>query len=75
MNFRFTVVETNLNRAEFRWKWLRFLQHTALARQHRLLSWFCLLGAAILMGWITSKPLVATLFDPAWRGRLSSLGP
>ena len=26
MSFRFTIVETSLNRAEFRWKWLKFLQ-------------------------------------------------
>ena len=26
MNFRFTVLETSVNRAEFRWKALRLLQ-------------------------------------------------
>jgi hypothetical protein len=30
MNSRFTVVETNLNRAEFRWKWLRLLRASSI---------------------------------------------
>ena len=61
MSFRFTVVETSLNRAEFRWKWLRFLQHSFL-----LGIVFCLLvllfGAAIILGWVTSKTLATTFF-------------
>src|SRR6266567_2216632 len=61
MNLRFTVVETTLNRAEFRWKWLRFLRHTFL-----LGIILCLLvllfGGAIAFGWITSKTLATTFF-------------
>jgi len=61
MNLRFTVVETTLNRAEFRWKWLRFLRHTFL-----LGIILCLLvllfGGAIAFGWITSKALATTFF-------------
>ena len=61
MNFRFTVIETALNRAEFRWKWLRFVQHTALLGSIVCLL-VCLLGISIVAGWISSKALVATLF-------------
>ena len=61
MSSRFTVVETNLNRAEFRWKWLRFLQHSFL-----LGSILCALllgfGGAILSGWVTSRGLATTFF-------------
>jgi hypothetical protein len=61
MNFRFSVVETSLNRAEFRWKWLKFLQHSFL-----LGCIFCalvlLFGGAILIGWVTSKALATTFF-------------
>jgi hypothetical protein len=57
MSYRYTIVETSLNRAEFRWKWLRFLEHSFL-----LGSILCLLlllcGGAILLGWITSKAVV-----------------
>src|SRR5439155_13244014 len=61
MNFRFTVVETSLNRAEFRWKWLRFLQHTfTLGITLSLLA--LLFGVAILSGWVTSKALATTFF-------------
>ena len=60
MNYRYTVVETSLNRAEFRWKWLRFLRHSFL-----LGSILCLLvllfGGAVLCGWVTSRA-VATAF-------------
>src|SRR5436853_7578758 len=61
MNFRFTVVETSLNRAEFRWKWVRFLQHT-----FTLGIIMCLLtvgfGVAVLGGWVVSKALAVTFF-------------
>jgi hypothetical protein len=61
MSLRFTVVETSLNRAEFRWKWLRFLQRSFL-----LGGIVCLLvllfGGAILWGWITSKAVATTFF-------------
>ena len=61
MNLRFTIVETSLNRAEFRWKWLKFLQRSFL-----LGSIICLLvllfGGAAIFGWITSKALATTFF-------------
>src|SRR5260370_26819086 len=61
MNFRFTAVETSLNRAEFRWKWLRLLELSSLVG-----GVVCLLaliiGIAILLGFITSKSLAATIF-------------
>ncbi len=60
MSNRYAVVETSLNRAEFRWKWLKFLQHSFL-----LGSIVCTLvlvfGGAILVGWVTSMTL-ATMF-------------
>jgi hypothetical protein len=60
MQFRFTIVETNLNRAEFRWKWLRFLQHT-----FTLGIILCLVALsvvlAILSGWITSRTSAVTI--------------
>ena len=61
MNFRFTVVETSLNQAEFRWKWLRFLRHS-LTLGIVLSLLVLLLGGAILAGWITSKPLAISLY-------------
>src|SRR5438045_526971 len=61
MNFRFTIVETSLNRAEFRWKWLRFLQHTFTLGI--VLCLFALgIGIALLSGWLASKTLVITIF-------------
>jgi hypothetical protein len=61
MNNRFTVVETSLNRAEFRWKWLKFLQHSFL-----LGSILCALtlvfAVGIIGGWVTSKALATTFF-------------
>jgi len=60
MQFRFTTVETSLNRAEFRWKWLRFLQHTfALGIVLCLLTLSFVL--AIISGWITSKSTAITI--------------
>jgi len=60
MQFRFTIVETSLNRAEFRWKWLRFLQHTFV-----LGIVLCLLtlsfALAIVGGWLTSKSTGITI--------------
>src|SRR6266702_321121 len=61
MNFRFTVVETTLNRAEFRWKWLRFLRHTFLMGIILCLL-VLLFGGAIVVGWITSKALATSFF-------------
>jgi hypothetical protein len=60
MQFRFTIIETSLNRAEFRWKWLRFLQHT-----FTLGVVLCLIGLALALaivgGWITNKTLAITI--------------
>src|ERR1035441_6873048 len=61
MSFRFTVVETSLNRAEFRWKWLKFLQHSFLLGVI-LCVLVLLFGAAIILGWVTSKLLATTFF-------------
>jgi hypothetical protein len=61
MNFRFTVVETSLNRAEFRWKWLRFLQYTAVLGIV-LCTLALLFGGMMLAGWIASKGLAITFF-------------
>src|SRR5437016_900567 len=61
MDFRFIIVETSLNRAEFRWKWLRFLQHSfALGGVLSLLV--LLFGGAIVLGWVTSKTLATVFF-------------
>ena len=61
MNFRFTVVETSLNRAEFRWKWLRFFQYSFLLGG--ILSLVVLLfGGAIVLGWVTSKAFATAVF-------------
>ncbi|HEY5915227.1 MAG TPA: hypothetical protein VJA21_31930 [Verrucomicrobiae bacterium] len=61
MNFRFTVLETSLNRAEFRWKWHRFVQRSSvLGIVVGLL--LLLLGVSILQGWITDQNLVLALF-------------
>ena len=61
MNSRFTVVETSLNQAEFRWKWLKFLQHSFLLGGI-LCALVLLFGGAILYGWVTSKALATTFF-------------
>src|SRR5437660_5505027 len=50
----FTIVETSLNRAEFRWKWLRFWQRS-FALGTALGLFLLLFGSAILLGWVTSK--------------------
>lgn len=60
MNSRFTVVETNLNRAEFRWKWLRILRVSSL-----LGILVCVgligLGLAISHGWLSSRAVAFTV--------------
>ena len=61
MSNRFAVVETSLNRAEFRWKWLRFLQHSFLLGCI-LCALVLLFGGAIIFGWVTSKSLATTFF-------------
>ena len=60
MNFRFTVLETSVNRAEFRWKALRLLQLSSVLGVVVSLL-FLALGAAILGGWIVSKPAAVAL--------------
>jgi hypothetical protein len=61
MSFRFTVLETSLNRAEFRWKWLRLVQHSFLLGL--ILCLLALLfGVAIVGGWVASKTLAIGFF-------------
>ena len=68
MKFRFTIVESNLNRAEFRWKWLHFLQRSSILGI--VLSLAAVLFAyAILQGWVTS-----TSFGIAFFACLAGLG-
>src|SRR6267142_5054412 len=61
LNSSFTIVETSLNRAEFRWKWLLFLQ-----RSFALGAIVCLLvslfGGALLLDWVTSKTFALIFF-------------
>src|SRR5262249_44930894 len=75
MNSRFTTVETSLNRAEFRLKWLRLWE-----RSFALGCVVCLVllafGGAVLLGWVRSKPVgialvvvLAGLSVGIWRGR------
>ncbi len=64
MNFRFTVVETSLNRTEFRWKWLRFVQCSSVLGILLCLT-ALIFGAVIKAGWITSMPL-ALAFLALW---------
>ena len=61
MSFRYTVVETSLNRAEFRWKWLKFLQHSFLLGSI-LCALVLLFAGGIIGGWVTSKALATTFF-------------
>src|SRR5438128_2822189 len=60
MNSRFTVFETSLNRAEFRWKWLRILRHSSL-----LGIGLCLaaigLEYSIISGRLTNKSAALTV--------------
>ena len=61
MNSRFTIVEMSLNRAEFRWKWLKFLEHSFLLGGVLCLV-VLLFGGAIVLGWVASKALATTVF-------------
>lgn len=61
MNSRFTVVEMSLNRAEFRWKWLKFLQYSFLLGSI-LCALVLLFAGGIIGGWVTSKALATTFF-------------
>jgi len=56
-NSQFPVLEASLNRAEFRWKWLRFLKCTSILGVLFCLI-FVLFGAAIVFGGIRSHSLV-----------------
>jgi len=61
MNFRFTIVETVLNRAEFRWKWLRFLRYSLMLGI--LLGLLGLgFGGMVLKGWVTSQAWAYVFF-------------
>ncbi len=64
MNFRFTIVERSLNRAEFRWKWLKVCRYTFILGA---IGCLFLLGleVAILAGWLTNKTLALTLIGAA----------
>jgi hypothetical protein len=55
VNFRFTIVDSTLNRAEFRWKWLRFLKHSFFIGIVLCVAWLGL-EAAMLTGRLTSRP-------------------
>ena len=57
----YTVVEMSLNRAEFRWKWLKFLRHTFLLGV-LLCALVLLFGGAILLGWVINKGLAVAFF-------------
>jgi hypothetical protein len=57
----YTVVETSLNRAEFRWKWLKFLQQSFVLGSILCLL-VALLAGAILLGWLTNKTLATAFF-------------
>src|SRR4051812_25546037 len=56
MNFRFTIVERSLNRAEFRWKWLKFLRYSFLLGGIGCLVLMGITGT-IFAGWLTNKAL------------------
>src|SRR5262249_4811 len=61
MNYRFTIVETTLNRAEFRWKWLKFLRYSLILGSLLCLIWL-MAGVAMLRGWLTDKGHATTFF-------------
>jgi hypothetical protein len=61
MRNQYAVVETSLNRAEFRWKWLKFLQHSFLLGCIDC-ALLLLFAGAIIVGWVTSKSLATTFF-------------
>lgn len=61
MSYRFTAVETSLNRAEFRWKWLRFLRRSFILGAV-ICALLLLFGAAILSGRVASKSLAVAFF-------------
>src|SRR5215831_15057842 len=54
MSFRFTVLETSLNRAEFQWKCLRLLQRLSVLGIVSCLV-LVLFGAAMVRGYLTDR--------------------
>ena len=61
MNSGFTSVEAGLNRAEFRWKWFKFLRYTFLFGS--IVSLLVLLfGLAMFRGWISNETTAIALF-------------
>ena len=64
MSLRFTVIEMALNRADFRWKFLRLLRYSFVLGI--VLCLVCLgFGALILKGWVTSKRVGIVFFAMA----------
>jgi hypothetical protein len=60
INSQLTVLEVSLNRAEFRWKWLRFLKASSVLGILLCLA-FGVLGALILSGRIKSHSLASAI--------------
>ena len=60
MSSRFTIVETTLNRAELRWKWLRFVRLSSMLGGITALV-FLALGLGLRWEWITSKSTATAL--------------
>jgi hypothetical protein len=61
MNSRFTVVEASLNRAEFRWKWFKFLRYSFLFGS--IVSALVLLfGVAMIRGWVANETAAVAFF-------------
>ena len=61
MSFRFTVLETSLNRAELRLKWLRLVSGASTVGIIACLVLLSL-GGAMLLGSLSSPTLAAGLF-------------
>lgn len=61
MSYRFIAVETSLNRAEFRWKWLRFLRRTFVLGAV-ICALLLLFAAAVLSDRVCSKSLALAFF-------------
>src|SRR5580765_3883796 len=61
MNPRLHLIETNLKRTAARWRWLRFLQHSASLGAIICLL-FLMVAWALLEGW-TPQPLFVTTLE------------
>lgn len=61
MNSEFMGIEASLNRAEFRWKWLRLVRHSSVLGIVVCLL-LLLFGVLLLGGGVTSKGLAVTFF-------------